>query len=152
MARRFAFALLAAALFPAAAAAEPEATVKIMLNHAHVMRLPEKTATVIIGNPIVADISVQKNGIVVVTGKSYGTTNLIVLDSDGAIVSESLVNVTTSKTDDIVLVQRGMTRETYSCNPTCLPSVQLGDAEEYYAKSGDQVSKLRGLATGLTGK
>lgn len=145
---RIALGLAAATCLASVAQAETEAVVKVMLNHAHIMRLPAKTSTVVIGNPVVADISVQKNGIVVVTGKSFGTTNLIVLDAEGGIVSESLVAVTAPKTDDAILVQRGMTRETYSCNPSCQPSIQLGDTDEYFLKSGDLATRLRTLAAG----
>ena len=48
------------------------------------MKLPEKVSTIVVGNPLIADVAVQSGGLVVVTGKGYGTTNLIVLDRAGA--------------------------------------------------------------------
>ena len=85
-------------------------TEAVMIDHAKVMRLPERTQTVIIGNPIIADITIQRNGIVVVTGKSYGVTNLIALDAAGAMLAESLVSVQAA-TESVVVVQRGLERE-----------------------------------------
>ena len=84
----------------------------------------------------------------IVTGKSYGTTNLVVLDGAGAIVSQSLINVVPSRTDPTVLVQRGLERETYSCNPNCQPSVRLGDSDKYFGDTGKQVEQYRNLSAG----
>lgn len=140
--------LLAALLLgaPGAGAVEADGTILVTLNYAHVMRFPEKTSTVVIGNPIIADIAIQKGGIVVVTGKSYGTTNLLVLDQSGTIISESKVTVTGPKNDNTVLVQRGMDRETYACNPTCMPSVRLGDSDKYLGETAGQVERHTGLS------
>ena len=63
-------------------------TVAVMIDHAKVVRLPERTQTVVVGNPMIADITVQRNGIVVVTGKSYGITNVIALDGAGTLIAE----------------------------------------------------------------
>ena len=57
------------------------------------MKLPEKVATIVVGNPLIADVSVQSGGLVVVTGKGYGTTNLIALDRAGAVLMERSIVV-----------------------------------------------------------
>lgn len=113
------------------------ATLAVLIDRAKVIRLPGNTATVVIGNPAVADIAVQKNGIVVVTGKSYGTTNLIALDGAGNMLAESTVSVA-APTDNILIVQRGFDRQTYSCTPACQPSVILGDSKEYFTENRGQ--------------
>jgi Flp pilus assembly secretin CpaC len=56
----------------------------VHLDQAKVLKLPEKTATLVVGNPLIADVAVQPGGIMVVTGKSYGVTNLVALDRGGA--------------------------------------------------------------------
>ncbi len=128
--------------------AEPPApdTVTVMVDHAKVVRLPERTQTVIVGNPIVADIAVQRNGILVVTGKSYGTTNLIALDNSGLLLAESMISVQ-APTDSVVTVQRGLARESYSCTPTCQPSLRLGDSPDYFGGVGNQATQRNTLAT-----
>ena len=70
-----------------AAAPGPDA-VTVTVDHAKIVRLPERTQTVVVGNPMIADITVQKHGILVVTGKAYGVTNLIALDGAGAMLAE----------------------------------------------------------------
>jgi Flp pilus assembly secretin CpaC len=120
--------------------------VTVMIDHAKVMRLPERAQTVIVGNPMIADLSVQKNGIVVVTGKSYGITNVIALDNAGSLLAESLISVQ-GATDSVVVVQRGLDRESYSCTPNCQPSILLGDSNKYFSENGGQAGQRNGLAT-----
>jgi Pilus formation protein N terminal region len=121
-------------------------TVAVVVDHARVIRLPEKTATVIVGNPIVADVSVQKNGVLVVTGKSFGVTNLIALDSSGSMLAESHISVRAA-TDSIMTVHRGLDRESYSCTPHCQPSIQLGDSNKYFGEAGGQATQRNTLST-----
>jgi hypothetical protein len=140
---------LAASLLPATAA--PQTTkiesVIVMVDHAKVVRLPEKAQTVIVGNPAIADVAVQKNGVMVVTGKSFGVTNLIALDAGGALLAESLVRVS-ADSDSVLTVQRGLERESYSCTPVCQPSAQLGDAQKYFGDVGSQATTRSSNALG----
>ena len=71
------------------------------------MKLPERAATLVIGNPLIADISIQPGGIAVITGKGYGATNVIVMDRSGAVLMEKTVEVK-GPTDRIVFVYRGV--------------------------------------------
>ena len=130
----------------APAAARADATVAVMVDHAKVIRLPERTQTVVVGNPFVADVAMQKNGVVVLTGKSYGTTNLIALDAGGTMLAESTISVQAAN-DAMVTVQRGLDRESYSCTPACQPALQLGDSKEYFAGVGSQAGQRNGFAT-----
>ncbi len=118
----------------------------VNVDHAKVVRLPERTQTVIVGNPIIADVTVQRNGILVVTGKSFGSTNMIALDGSGALLAESMISVQAAR-DSVVTVQRGLNRESYSCTPTCQPSLQLGDNPGYFDGVGAQATQRNELAT-----
>ncbi|MGL4438888.1 MAG: pilus assembly protein N-terminal domain-containing protein [Bosea sp. (in: a-proteobacteria)] len=120
--------------------------VAVMVDQAKVIRLPEKTQTVIVGNPMIADISVQKNGILVVTGKSFGVTNFIALDAAGAMLAESRVTVRAA-TESVVTVQRGMERESYSCAPQCQPAIQLGDSSKFFGEVGGQATSRNQMAS-----
>ena len=128
------------------AAAAGRDTVAVMIDHAKVVRLPERTQTVVVGNPMIADITVQRNGIVVVTGKSYGITNVIALDGAGTLIAESFITVQAA-TESVVIVQRGLERESYSCTPNCQPSILLGDSNKYFSEIGGQAGQRNGLAT-----
>ncbi|MFY9291101.1 MAG: pilus assembly protein N-terminal domain-containing protein [Methylorubrum rhodinum] len=125
----------------------PQSVVSVSVDNAKVIRLPEKTATVIVGNPLIADITLQRNGVVVLTGKSFGSTNLIALDHKGTMLAESTISVQAPQAS-IITVQRGLDRESYSCTPNCQPSVQLGDAQKYFADTSAQAEQRRSMATG----
>ncbi|KMO35491.1 pilus assembly protein [Methylobacterium tarhaniae] len=140
--RLLAFALMV----PAAAQAGDGATVTVSVDNAKVIRLPERTATVIVGNPIIADVSLQRNGIVVLTGKSFGSTNLIALDAAGTMLAESAISVR-GGSPSVVTVQRGLERESYSCTPACQPSMQLGDAQRYFSEMSGQTGQRNAMAT-----
>ena len=111
---------LAAALCvaPVAAMAQPNEAIPVDLDQARLIKLPERAATVVIGNPLIADLSIQPGGLAVVTGKGYGATNVIVLDRSGAVLAEHSI-VVRGPTDPIVVVYRGDMRETYSCASEC---------------------------------
>lgn len=155
---RIAARTLAAILFSACAAMScgapqaqsPDATptvVTVTVDNAKVMRLPDRTQTVIVGNPIIADVALQKNGILILTGKSFGSTNLIALDANGGMLAESTISVQAPQAA-VITVQRGLDRESYSCTPNCQPSIQLGDATKYYGDVSGQAESRRTMATG----
>jgi hypothetical protein len=115
--------LLAAVASAPAAADEP---IVVRLDQARLMKLPERAATVVIGNPLIADLAIQPGGIAIVTGKGFGATNFVVMDRSGAVLMEKIVEVK-GPTDPTVVVFRGETRQTYSCTPECSPRITLGD-------------------------
>jgi hypothetical protein len=125
-----AMALLASTYTLATPAVADERAIRVVMDYARLVRLPEGAQTVVIGNPLVADVSMIKgNQLFVITGKSFGTTNLVVLDRSGQQVGESIVTVVPS--NDKVLVQRGSHRESLSCNPKCVPAIELADDVTY---------------------
>jgi hypothetical protein len=125
----------------------PDESVRIELDLATVLRIPEGTDTLAIGNPSIADVTKpQAGGFAIVTGKSYGTTNLLALDSKGERLKEMMVHVAAPAARKIV-VQRGLSRETWSCSPRCEPTATLGDAPEYFEMGKGQIGSRNGLAT-----
>lgn len=123
------------------------ADVQVSLDQAKVLRLPPNVATVVIGNPLIADISVQRAGIAIITGKTYGVTNMIVLDAAGTTLSDEQV-VVRAPEQSIVTVQRGMDRETLSCSPQCEKTVKVGDAQGNFDLITSQATNRAGLAQG----
>jgi len=132
---------LAATLFIAAVAAPAFAAepIAVQLDRARIIKLPERAATVVIGDPLIADLSLQPDRLAVITGKGYGATNVIVLDKDGAVLAEHTIEVK-GPADPTVVVYRGVARQTYSCTPECLPRITLGDDADYFGKTLDQSS------------
>jgi hypothetical protein len=125
---------LAMAMFLTATASSVRADEQIVvhLDEARIIKLPERATTVVIGNPLIADLSVQPGNLAVVTGKSYGATNIIIMDNSGAVLTEHNVEVQ-GPTDKIVVVYRGINRATYSCTPECAARVTLADHTEFFS-------------------
>lgn len=104
--------------------------VTVHLDQAQLLKLPERTATLVIGNPLIADAVVQGT-VLVITGKSYGLTNLVILDRAGAALGEYPIQVV-GPTDNVVVVYRGVERESYSCAQKCERRITLGDSPTYF--------------------
>ncbi|APF38670.1 pilus assembly protein N-terminal domain-containing protein [Chelatococcus daeguensis] len=122
-------------------------TVTVTADQARLVRLPAGAQTVVVGNPAIADVNLQRNGVLVVTGKSYGTTNLIAIDAGGNVVAESLIQVE-APAATVVTVMRGTGRESLSCTPNCQPMLTLGDDMSYFSERTEQAKQRNKLATG----
>lgn len=122
-----ALAVLATAPAVPAFADEP---VVVPLDQARLMKFPDRAATVIVGNPLIADLTIQPGGIAVITGKGLGATNFIVMDREGAVLLEKTIEVTGPRSERVVMVFRGPTRQSYSCTPDCAPRITLGDTSK----------------------
>ena len=121
--------------------------VTVVLDQAKVVKLPDRTATLIIGNPLIADVSVQAGGMMVVTGKGYGVTNLVALDRSGSVLMEHSIEVQGPR-DRVVVVYRGVDRESYSCTPNCERRITLGDTPAYFTATLTQAGALSTQAQG----
>ena len=123
-------------------------TVNIQLDQAKIVKMPERTATLVVGNPLIADVSVQPGGIMVITGKSYGVTNVVALGRTGEILMDSSVEVS-GPSGSIVVVYRGIERESYSCTPNCERRITLGDTPSYFTATLTQSGTLNTQAQGV---
>ena len=117
------------------------------VDQAKLIRIPDRVATIIVGNPLIADITLQTGGILVVTGKGYGATNFVAMDRAGEVLVDRVILVE-GPADPIVTVYRGVERESYSCMPICQPRVTLGDSERFFKAAIDQAGALSGQAAG----
>ena len=135
-------------LWPLAAVAEPgPGAIAVSVDQAKLVKLPTRAATIVVGNPLIADVALQNGGIVVVTGKGYGATNFIAMDRGGEILVDRVIQVE-GPTDQLVTVYRGVERETYSCMPVCQRRMTLGDADTYFKSVSDQANQLSSQAAG----
>ncbi len=60
------------------------APIEVVVDQAKLAKLPDEVATIVIGNPLIADVALQPGGVMVITGKGYEPTNVVVLDRKGA--------------------------------------------------------------------
>ena len=135
-------------LWPTAVLTAPRPdTVIVSVDQAKLVKLPSGVATIVVGNPLIADVTLQNGGVVVVTGKGYGATNFIAMDRSGGVLVDRLIQVE-GPTDELVTVYRGIERETYSCMPICQRRMTLGDTDTYFKSVLDQAGTLNSQAAG----
>ena len=103
----------------------------VRYDQSQLIRLPRPVSEIIIGNPSIADVNVQGGNLLVVTGKTFGVTNIIALDAEKNVIQDQRVIV---EQDDrrTVVVYRGALRHSYTCAPTCSPATIVGDSKEYF--------------------
>ena len=137
-------------LAPAIALADPgpeSKSIAVNVDQAKLVKLPPKVATIVVGNPLIADVTLQPGGLIVVTGKGYGATNFIAMDRAGEVLVDRIIQVE-GPTDQLVTVYRGIERESYSCMPICQRRVTLGDGDGYFKSAMDQAGSLSSQASG----
>lgn len=137
--------LLLGSLVPALA--EDVAPVSVKVNMARILRIDAPAATVIIGNPGVADVTIQDPQTLVLTGKSYGQTNLIILDTRGNPIADTMIEVTQDLAD-VVTVYAGDRRQSYSCEPTCQSIIMMGDDSAFTGEAVGSSQTISGVASG----
>lgn len=122
--------LLAAAALAvmAGSPAQAEAGIEVVMNQAKIVKLARDADTIVVGNPAIADASVQDASTIVLTGKGFGVTNLVVLDRDGSAILDEQVIVTRG-TASTVRIYRRSEVQTMSCSPYCESSYK-SDAEK----------------------
>lgn len=128
------------------ALAESTDPISVKVNMARILRISAPAATVIIGNPGVADITIQDPQTLVLTGRSYGQTNLIVLDAAGNPVADTIVSVVQAQ-GETVTVYMGSARQTLACEPVCQPTIMLGDDEGFTAAAAKSTGAIDAMAT-----
>jgi Pilus formation protein N terminal region len=134
-------------LWPMAAVAEPSAnTISVNVDQAKLIKVPARVATIVVGNPLIADVTLEAGNLIVVTGKGYGATNFMAVDRAGEVLVDRLIQVE-GPTDQLITVYRGPERESYSCMPICQKRVTLGDGEAYFKSAMDQAVALSSQAS-----
>lgn len=119
----------------------------VSLDHAKLLKVARPAASIIIGNPAIVDATVHDSKTLILTGRSYGVTNLIILDNDGDPILETNVTVKSSE-DGTVRVFRQAERSTYACAPECEPTVTVGDNSDSFTAASGQFTSHQQLATG----
>jgi Flp pilus assembly secretin CpaC len=140
-ARHLLIAGAAAALAVSAAQAE---ALSIESGKSVPVRLSGSAASVVLGNKNIADVSVHDENLIFVTGKSHGTTNLMVFDRDGRQIYTNDVVVTTI-VSGLVTVSRAGAVNTLDCTPSCRAVISPGDESTYFDVLMKQQQEMKSL-------
>ena len=144
LAAAFALSLsLFSSLAPAPAMAIDGAPINVNVNMARILRINASAATVIVGNPGIADVLIQDPQTLVLTGKSYGQTNLIVLDSAGTPIADTIIEVVQMQAGTLTVFQ-GQARTSLACAPVCQNTITMGDDPGF---SGEAIASAQLIQT-----
>jgi Flp pilus assembly secretin CpaC len=110
------------------APAEAGAGIEVTMNQAKIVKLSRAADTIVVGNPAIADAAVQDASTIVLTGKGFGVTNLVVLDQDGSPIIDEQVTVVRQDASSVRIYRRADI-QTMSCTPYCESSYK-SDSEK----------------------
>ncbi len=137
------------ALAFAAAAPAPAQTVTVPADHTGLVRLPQEAATIVVGNPAIADAMLHDSRTLFVSGRVFGQTNLIALNASGQVIYAADVSVTLSERDHVQVVRNNtselsVAQHSYVCDPVCRAVPVIGDAPGRF----DAITAQRSAVTG----
>ncbi len=136
----FAFSVVLFLAAPAAQAMqlrlEPDAT--------KLVALAGQPATVIVGNPVYADVTVLDKKILV-QGRSPGKTSIIVMNSQGEQIAKLAVIVANTSPDRLTVYKNGE-RYSYLCLPDCERTLNVGDSEAASSTLSAQIQRKLDVA------
>ena len=116
--KRVPLAVIAAGVAISVVPAHASEAIQVLMNQAKIVKLARPADTIVIGNPEIADASVQDASTIVLTGRGFGVTNLVVLDQDGAPIVDEQVVVSRHFANSVRIYRRADV-QTLSCSPYC---------------------------------
>jgi Flp pilus assembly secretin CpaC len=145
--RRIGAALVSIVAAVASGAALANDVIDVTIDFAKVIQLDKPAATIVIGNPGIADASVEDETTLVLTGKAAGVTNLIVLDEEGNEIERAVLRVA-SDIRQLTTVFKAGQRQTFSCSPVCEQVISVGDAKDAFAQAAEQIQGRASFSSG----
>jgi Flp pilus assembly secretin CpaC len=122
---RLASTLLAAALLVAPMAAQAQdGALNVEIDRSARVQLRGAAASVIVGNPQIADVSMVDANTLFIVGKGYGVTEVVAVDGVGRTLFQREIIVSGGSTGS-VRVWRGAQATEMACGSSCAPSVRV---------------------------
>jgi len=113
-------------------------SIKVSVDQAQIMRLSTEASTIIVGNPVIADVNIQDGRLLIVMGKSTGATNMIALDSEGREIANINIIVHSNGSNSMTLY-KGSSRVSMNCSPNCERTLYVGDSVPEFEKIEKQI-------------
>lgn len=116
-------ALLAAPLAAPLGANAQDGALNVEIDRSARVQLRGAAASIIVGNPQIADVSLVDANTMFIVGKGYGVTEVVAVDGVGRTLFQREVVVTGGSTGS-VRVWRGAQATEMACGVSCTPSVR----------------------------
>ena len=112
----------------AAAGAARAQSLPVRIDQVTRVTLPAPARDIVIGNPSVADVTVIDGRNLLVMGRVYGVTNLVVFDGAGRTILDRQIVVSASD-EGRVSFYRGPDVHNYACAPRCERTPMPGERD-----------------------
>lgn len=122
--------LLSATLAFATSQAFAAQPLVVYTDQSMVIDVSRAPSVVVVGNPSIADATIQGKK-VFLHGRSFGTTNVILLDEQGDQLADFEVDVQLGGENQLSLFKAG-SRYSYICPGDCQVAMQTGDNPDHF--------------------
>lgn len=116
----------------------------LVSDQTQIVKLPEAPATVVIGNPTIADVTTEGSSLFF-HPRGFGVTNVLALDAEGKKLADYQVRVVFEDSYSVSMYAPGG-RETFSCRRDCEPMMRIGDNMGFLTGYATQVTAKNNLA------
>ena len=107
----------------------------VPMDEARLITFTQNIATLFIGNPVIADVTIIDSHHAYLLGKTFGATNMIGLDANNHQVMNAQINVTNRVVGSVTL-NRGADTYNYSCTHLhCETSPRPGDPSAFVSNT-----------------
>ena len=125
--------------------------VALALDEVHTLAFQAPVSTVYVGNPSIADVTMIDARHAFVQGKGYGRTNIMALNRENNVVSNTGVTVTGNQGGGTVTLNRGAQRVTLNCaGGRCEPTPMPGDGKDADTVSSQTTAHQTAARTAAT--
>ncbi|MEM8986558.1 MAG: pilus assembly protein N-terminal domain-containing protein [Pseudomonadota bacterium] len=140
------FKAIATALVATAATTVPASAAQelwVAVDQARPLKLKRAAASLIVGNPSIADISIHDDQTLFILGKSQGVTNLFIMDNEGETIENLTITVTMPRGQFLTL-NKGGDQYSFTCTHRCEQTPAVGDSQDAFQLVTGQIqSKTR---------
>ena len=129
--------------------------ITVYTDQTQMLALTSEPGTIVVGNPSIADVSVDGKR-VFLHGRSYGNTNITILDPQGNQLANFEVSVTHDANNEVAIFSANSnpterpSRASYVCDPLCQKAVIAGDNPSFFGEiagmNGQKTSAALGSA------
>lgn len=129
--------------------AEPTYTKKILvdIDFMEGFTFQNPASQIVLGNPIIADITVRDEQSIFISGKSPGRTHMLVYGHDGKI-SERYIVVVRDPDIYLTVYQGAQNKAHFDCEPLCQRVLRIEDSASQAQDQSGKIAAQMGLVEG----
>lgn len=142
--------MVAAVTMSVGPASAEEKVITIYSDQAKVLTIKGKPKIAIVGNPMYTDAKIDQ-GLLVLQGRHFGTTNVVVIDAKGKELADYQVTVQQTPNARVTVYQAGGPK-TFTCGQSCETTLEVGDSPAHFDVVQKEMQAKYKLATGSVDK